>query len=194
MSESYRGLLSEALARVKRKCFVSYYSGDEEEVDQFLSDFSEVFIAKAIGVSSGDDFIDSANSEYVMSQIRKRYLGDSSVTICLIGACTHSRRYIDWELKTTLRRGECTPNGLLGILLPSMGNSGHLPPRFKENWMKGDEDAGYALYRAYPTSEGQLKGWIAQAHARRTSHAHLIKNAQEMMKQSRRCRVHGFTH
>lgn len=176
----------------RRKCFISYYSGDRSEVDQFLRDFGDVFIPKAIGVSDGDDFINSSDTTYVMSRLRERYLGDSTVTICLLGGCTHSRRYIDWELKTTLRQGEYTPNGLIGIVLPSLGNSAHLPDRFKENWKQ--DGTGYALYKSYPTSKTDLKGWIEEAFRRRSSGANLISNSQEMMKYNRSCRVCGVTH
>ncbi|GMV05578.1 MAG: hypothetical protein AMXMBFR53_18550 [Gemmatimonadota bacterium] len=194
MTDLLSQLLAEAAAKAsRRKCFISYYSGDADAVDRFLADYSDVFIPKAIGVSDGDDFIDSSNSEYVMSRIREKYLGDSTVTLCLLGECTHSRRYVDWELKTTLRRGAYTPNGLVGILLPHMGDSGILPPRFKDNW-NADESKAYAIYRPYPTTKEQLRGWIEDAYARRTTHAALIANAQEMMKYSRKCQVHGVTH
>jgi hypothetical protein len=194
LSEMYRMQLAlEAAKSARRKCFVSYYSKDKNEVDKFIKQYGDVFIPKVIGVTDKDDFINSENSNYVMSKIREKYLGDSTVTILLIGLCTHSRRYIDWELKTTLRRGEYTPNGLLGILLPSMGNSGQLPPRFKENWEK-DESKGYAIYRSYPSSGQQLKNWIEGAYARRTSHANLIKNSQAMHKYNHKCIVHNVTH
>lgn len=177
----------------KRKCFLSYYSEDAHRIDKFLRDFGDVFISKAIGVSDGDDFIDSDDTDYVMSQIRKKYLGDSTVTICFLGQCTHSRRYVDWELKTTLRKGSYTPNGLLGILLPHMGNSCFLPPRFKENWNKGENDC-YALYRGYPNSKQDLKRWIEEAYSRRSTKANLISNSQSMMKYNAKCKVHNITH
>lgn len=198
MSSSYDELLrrlnsiSEE-AEVRRKCFVSYFAGDTDEVDKFVSDYKEVFIPKIIGVSNGDDFIDSNNSDYVMSQIRKKYLGDSTVTIMMIGSCTHSRRYIDWELKASLRQGSYTPNGLLGILLPSMGNSGHLPDRFKENWEK-TEKISYGIYRAYPDTNIELRQWIETCYSRRDTHAKFIKNSQSMMKYNRKCKVHDVTH
>lgn len=194
MSDCYSRLLSsEAAKSDRRKCFVSYYSGDKAAVDKFIADFGDVFIAKAVGVSDGDDFIDSTDSGYVMSRIREKYLGDSTVTLCLIGNCTHSRRYVDWELKTTLRQGSHTPNGLVGILLPTMGTSGNLPPRLTDNWNK-DESKGFAIYRSYPSSANSLRGWIEDAFARRTSHASLIINSQDMMKYNRKCRVHDVTH
>ena len=178
---------------VRRKCFISYYGGDRIEVDAFLEQFGEILIPKAIGVSDGDDFINSTNSDYVMSKIRDKYLGDSTVTLCMIGTCTHSRRYVDWELKASLRRGAYTPNGLVGILLPSTGTRAHQPPRFYANWNQ-NEALGYALYRSYPASIGILQSWIEEAHRRRTSHAHLIVNSQQMMKYSRQCQVCSVTH
>lgn len=177
----------------RRKCFISYYAGDSLAVGKFISDFKDVFIAKAIGVTSGDEFINSDNSDYVMSKIREKYLGDSTVTICLIGDCTHSRRYVDWELKASLRQGSYTPNGLLGILLPYKGNSGILPPRFSENWQVDEKDC-YAIYRSYPTSKEALRNWIEEAYLHRTDRAKSIMNSQEMMKYNRKCGVHEETH
>jgi hypothetical protein len=188
-----RGLAEEAAKVIRRKCFVSYYAGDKVAVEKFLTDFGDVFIPKIIGVTDSDDFINSDDSDYVMSRIRELYLGDSTVTICLIGSCTHSRRYIDWELKATLRQGTYIPNGLLGIILPALGNSAHLPPRFKENW-ESDESQGYAMFRSYPTSKEQLRGWIEEAFERRINKANLIKNTQIIHKYSRSCNVHNQTH
>jgi hypothetical protein len=196
MAESLNQAILKILAEQqssRRKCFISYYSGDKVEVDNFLRNFGDVFIPKAIGISDGDDFIDSNNIDYVMGKIRTQYLGDSTVTICLIGSCTHSRRYIDWELKTTLRKGGYTPNGLLGLLLPSMGTSGHLPPRFKENWDK-NQSASYAIYHSYPTTKDQLSAWIEEAYQRRTTHADHINNSQDMLKYNSSCLVHSETH
>lgn len=186
-------IAAESAKADRRKCFISYYSKDRAAVDKFIADFRDVFIPKTIGVTDGDDFINSTDPNYVMSRIREKYLGDSTVTLCMIGECTHSRRYIDWELKTTLRRGDYTPNGLVGILLPNMGNTGYLPPRFKENWNK-DASKSYATYHSYPTSSELLRGWINDAFSRRTSHANLIVNTQEMHKNNRQCLVHGITH
>src|SRR5262249_29159417 len=102
----------------KRNVFISFHQGDRAAVDEFVDRWAYregVFTPKALGVSTNDDFINSGNPEYVMSKIREKYLGDSTVTIVLMGVCTHSRRYVDWEIKTSLRRGDnYTANGLLG--------------------------------------------------------------------------------
>ncbi len=178
----------------RRKCFVSYHHADQGAVDTFVSRFENVFIAKAIGVSDIDDYICSDSPEYVMSCIRRKVLEDSTVTICLIGECTHSRRYVDWELKASLRQGEgYSPNGLLGILLPHMGSQGHLPSRFRENWDR-DEQKSFATYRRYPTGGDELKRWIEEAYGRRTTHARHISNSRDMMSYNAKCLTHGVTH
>lgn len=176
----------------RRKAFISHYKGDRTEVDQFINDFSDVFIPKVLGANDNDDFIESSDTAYVMSQIRKKYLSDSTVTIVLIGSCTHSRRYVDWEIKSSLTQGENTPNGLLAILLPSQGTSGQLPQRFLDNW--DSEQTKYARFRAYPSSKSQLAEWIEDAHSARTTRNRLISNYQEMMKYNRVCKNCKITH
>lgn len=185
-----------ASSGTRRKVFISYYKADRKEVEKFIKKWAVnegIFIPRSIGVYDNSDLINSKDTEYVMSQVRKKYLGDSTVTIVLIGKCTHSRRYIDWELKTSLRQGTYTPNGLIGILLPSAGNSGYLPPRLRDNWKKGNKDC-YARYYAYPSSATQLRNWIEDAFNARFTRSHLIKNSSDMMKYNRKCQVCGITH
>ena len=180
----------------KRRVFISFYQGDRAEVDAFIDRWATpagVFIPKALGTSDNDDFINSTNTDYVMRQIRQKYLGDSTVTIVLLGSCTHSRRYVDWEIKSSLRRGTYTPNGLMGILLPSQGTSADLPPRLAENWAAGHGNC-YARYWIHPTSAAELRGWIEDAHDARTSRAQLINNSADMMKYNGKCKVHDMTH
>jgi MTH538 TIR-like domain (DUF1863) len=93
---------------VKRKIFISYCHLDQHEAEGFVSTWRNVFTARALGMAFSNKIINSVNPTYVMSRIRADYLGDSSVTIVLVGNCTHSRRYIDWELKASLQRG-CPP-------------------------------------------------------------------------------------
>lgn len=180
----------------RRKVFISHYKGDKTEVDDFIDYFGneeKVFTPFVLGANDNDDFINSANTDYVMGQIRKKYLQDTTVTIVLIGSCTHSRRYVDWEIKSSLTQGQTLPNGLIGILVPSQRNSAHLPPRFKENWEKKHENC-YARYRSYPCDSTQLGQWIDDAFNARKSRAHLIHNSQDMMKYNRKCEVCNITH
>ena len=178
---------------VRRTVFISHYKGNHDEVDRFIHDFREVFIPKVLGANDNDDFIDSNDPEYVMRQIRAKYLQDSTITIVLIGKCTHSRRYVDWEIKASLRRGAYTPNGLLGILLPSADGKAYLPPRFEANWNSEEKDC-YARFRPYPLTSEQLRGWIEDAYAARTLRADFIVNSKEMMKYNACCKHCGVTH
>jgi len=180
----------------KRKVFISFFQNDRTEVGAFILNWAanaQVFTPKALGTFGNENFINSTNSEYVMGQIRQNYLGDSTVTIVLLGTCTHSGRYVDWEIKTSLRRGAYTPNGLMAILLASAGGSAHLPERFRANWNQQHLNC-YARFYAMPTSVADLRRWIEDAFAARTTRADLIQNAADMMRNNARCSVCGITH
>ena len=180
----------------KRKVFISYYHGDQEEVNKFVEDFSDVFIAKTVGVKDGDFDYDSTNPQYIMRKIRETKLADSTVTIVLVGSCTHSRRYVDWEVKASLQQGTTLPNGLIAINLPYMKNQGALPNRVSKNVLRDNKnnDVGYARYYVYPTSKEQLYSWIEAAYRARTTRCKLIRNSDKMMKYNAKCEKHGVTH
>jgi len=176
----------------RRKVFVSHYGVDRTAVRNFIDKWSNVFIAKELGVYDDEDFIDSDDGDYVMSQIRKKYLEDSTVTLVLMGSCTHSRRYIDWEIKSSLRQGSYTPNGLLGIVLPGISNAPSIPERFSKNW--NNESECYAEYHWAPSTEEQLGRWIEDAYNARTARPHLITNTQNMWSYNKTCNHCGVNH
>lgn len=181
---------------IKRNVFVSHYKGDSAEVEHFIDYFANtygVFTPYVLGANNNDEFIDSENTDYVMSQIRLKYLKDTTVTIILVGSCTHSRRYVDWEIKSSLTQGATSPNGLMGIILPSKGKNAFLPPRLEANWNKENTDC-YARYWIYPRSVEELGGWIEDAYYARTARSNLIVNSQDMMKYNASCRVCDITH
>ncbi len=185
------------LGDTRRKVFVSYHHDDDVEAKNFIKHWTEtnkVFIPRMLGLSDEDDFIDSNDPEYVMSQVREKYLQDTSVTIVLIGSCTHSRRYIDWEIKTTLRQAtDSLPSGLIAIILPLKGTRAHLPERLLDNWNDQNKEC-YARYYVAPTEVSQLKGWIEDAFQARTARAKYIKNSSDMMKYNAKCKVCGIVH
>jgi len=137
----------------RRKCFLSYHADDADEVASFIEEFGSVFIPKVIGVSDSDDFIDSSDTDYVMNCVREQYLTDSTVTIVMIGACTWARRYVDWEIYSTLRSDKRNRlSGLMGVTLPSVaGSSRRTPPRLDDNLPPTGGDA-YGRWWRYPTS------------------------------------------
>jgi hypothetical protein len=188
--------IADATARKKldttrHKCFVSYHASDTDEVVTFLEDFGTEFIAKTIGVTDEDDFIDSDDTGYVMDQIRRKYLGDSTVTIMLVGQCTWARRYVDWELYSSLRDSKHSKvNGLLAISLPSVSGKGAtLQARANDNIVRNSNniDTGYATWKTYPKSAATVRSWISAAYLARTTHAHLINNTRARRLKSATC-------
>jgi hypothetical protein len=182
---------------IRRKVFVAYSHLDQVEANRFVQTFGGtggVFIPKALGVSDRDDFINSTNTQYVMQKIRERYIQDSTVTVALIGTCTHSRRYIDWEIKASLQQGpDNLPNGLIAIQLLSSSSGADLPPRLLGNWRQ-DHLNCYARYWRYPQSEAQLREWIEDGFEARRTRSIWIQNPQDIMKKNAVCSVHKFTH
>jgi hypothetical protein len=179
--------LTEAQKAVRHKCFVSFHHADEDEVAKFIEDFENAFIPKVLGVSDEDDFIDSDDTDYVMDQIREKYLTDSTVTIVLVGKCTWARRYVDWEVYSTLRNDKNNRrSGLMAVTLPSAANySGkQLPPRVSDNV---DDDKKYARWWKYPTSVSSLQSLIEEAFLARTSKGSLIVNSRERKKYNSSC-------
>ena len=177
------------MATVRRKCFISYHHSDQTAVDQFVRNFDhdqDCFIARGLGQEMPGEVINSTNTDYVMSKIREKFLGSSTVTIVLMGKCTWARRYVDWEIQSSLRSGEqTTPNGLLGIKLSTFTD---FPQRFHENlsndWPKID---CYARHMDYPTSTQSLVDAVEGAFQRRTSHRNLIVNPRDRMEYNRQC-------
>lgn len=171
-------LRAEEAKTVRRKCFVSYHAEDIDEVTGFVENFSGVFIPKVIGVSDSDPLVNSGNTDYIMQQIRARYLTDSTVTIVMIGKCTWARKYVDWEIFSTLRNDATNGrSGLMAVNLPSAGKTWHrLPDRLDDNIRK--DEPSYAKYYVPPTSEGALREWIEDAFTARTTRTHLIANSR----------------
>lgn len=163
----------------RHKCFISYHVADLLEVETFVEDYGTEFIPRSVGVTEDDDFVDSTDTDYIKKRIREKYLSDSTVTIVLLGAGTWGRKFVDWEISSSLRNDTVNRrSGLLVIPLPSMNNSAHLPDRIKDNWVKGDEEASYAHYHSYPLSAQSLRNSIEAAYQSRITKASLVDNTR----------------
>jgi hypothetical protein len=184
------------MAAIRHKCFISYHHADQAYVDQFVRTFDrygDVFIARGLGQGMSQDVINSNDTQYVMRRIREMFLGDSTVTLVLIGKCTWARRYVDWEIQASLRSGDTvTPNGLLGIKLPTYpAQGGIFPNRLNLNLMSTeDEQAGrdcFARTMPYPSSSDSLSQAIDNAFRRRSTHAKWIRNPRDRFTNNRQC-------
>lgn len=185
----YRALLK--AQATKHKVFISYHHVDQKEVDEFIETFAEernVFIRRGIGIGMSDDIVNSDNTDYVMQRIRDLYLKDSTVTIVLIGKCTWSRRYVDWEIQSSLRHGKTvTANGLLGIKLKSYRKDGY-PNRLNLNLIQDNQKEDcYARIIDYPDRRDTLAKHIENVFQARTNRTHLIENPRERFKYNKQC-------
>lgn len=176
---------------VRHKVFLSYHKSDQDDVENFIQTFDnerKVFITRSmINVDMENDIINSNDTDYIMSRIRELYLKNSTVTIVMLGKCTWARKYIDWEIKSSLRSGDkYTPNGLLGILIPSQGDSANPPERLNKN-LPSDDTEGYARWYTYPTRKDTLANWIEDAFQARSTRRHLINNSRDRFSNNRHC-------
>jgi len=131
----------EALQAKRPRIFVSYqHSSDRPYYEEFSRIFHEEY--ESVYDNSLRDSIDSENSEYVIQQIREKYITGTSCTIVLIGPTSFQRKFVDWEIKATLDK----EHGLIGIQLPNVVPSWNgqvvVPTRFNANI-----NSGYAVWQ-----------------------------------------------
>lgn len=141
MTNEYLGGLLGAM--VKRKVFVSYHhGGDQAYYNAFSKAFCDTY--DVITDNSLERAVGSSDVEYVMRQIRENYISGTSCTIVLVGANTHLRKYVDWEIKATLDR----EHGLIGVRLPNAATDSAgrtiVPARLHDNI-----ESGYALWTSW---------------------------------------------
>lgn len=161
----------------RHKVFVSYHADDFPRVQDFVNrfdDVDDVFVHR--GIAMPDDVVNSDNPDYVMSQIRQKFLDDSTVTLVLVGRCTWARKFVDWEVQASLRRPASgpPPNGLLAIVLDPTATQGKLPERVRLN-----VESGYAKFLPFPASGAQLSRWIEEAFQARRNLASRIQNPRQ---------------
>lgn len=114
------------------KCYISF-KAEDADYKSAVQDLDHIdMIDKSL-----NEPINSDNEDYIMQQIREKYLSDSTVTIHLIGAYgaenrgPYEQRFIKRELQASLWSGAGnTKNGILGVVLPSMHDSIYKGSRF----------------------------------------------------------------
>lgn len=170
---SLQKLLAALETPVKHKIFVSYYHW----LDQgYYEAFSKHFHDKldAINDRSLDEEIDSDDVEYVMRTIREKHLTGTSCTLVLIGAETHKRKYVDWEISATLDK----EHGLIGVYLPTATRSADgkiiVPDRFYDNFISGY--ASIVSWEAITASAEALDTYLKAAKEKSSS---LIDNSRK---------------
>jgi hypothetical protein len=180
-----------------RRIFVSFHQADELEVDVWRQRFSSLFDEiRALGIPDEEknafsEQIESDDSDYVMSQIRQKYLANTSCTVVLIGKCTWARRYVDWEIAATLRNNVNDPRGgLIGVQLPIAQASGwkSLPSRLALNLTPSPGSAsGYARFYSSAPSDGSIARWVEEAIVRRDTMEPAVGSTSDLRSRSSSC-------
>jgi hypothetical protein len=137
-----------------------------------------------LGISDIDDIVESDDPDHVLDYIREYHLRDSTVSIVLIGRCTWSRRSVDWELCSSLRRDKDDErNGLMGIKLASAADlpDWRAPQRLLDNIAGRGGGIGYARLWPYPTAAQVLRDRIEIVSTYRTTRDDLIRNSRTVM-------------
>lgn len=163
----------------KRKVFISFHhKNDQKWFEHFVSKFSylyETFYDNSIGETQ----IRSDDPEYINRAIREDYINGSSITLVLCGAETHKRKYVDWEIHSTLHH----QHALMGIVLPTalrtFDGKSIVPNRLHLN-----VQSGYAHFIEWTDDANLLKQHIELALSK-GQNTRLIDNSLEKMARNR---------
>ena len=159
----------------RHRVFVSYYH-DEDQVyrDYFellFSDIYDIMVSESVEIGDIDDT--NLSTERIHQIIRDEYLRDSTVTVVLVGEHTWQRKFVDWEIGSSIRQTKhSSRSGLLGIILPTYPrppeNPGNycihtIPPRLHDNI-----ECEYAKIYGWNDDPEVVQSWIHDAFNRRT--------------------------
>lgn len=108
----------------RHRVFVSYYHYEDQRYrdhfERLFSDIHDILVSESVEIGDIDP---NLKTETIHQKIRDEYLRDSTVTVVLIGAHTWQRKFVDWEIGSSIRKTpRSSRSGLLGILLPSSPN------------------------------------------------------------------------
>ena len=188
------------MAQTKRhKVFISYHHEDDQEwKDRFVRIMSDRIVDRSVDI--GDIVGNNPPTEDTLRRIREEHIADATVTVVLIGRRTWQRKYVDWEIGTTLRDTHTNPRcGLVGILLPSHQdfnqskfNPRLIPPRLADNC---DCDNPYSSIYDWSTekSADTVQDWIHQAFKRRRQQPDPDNSRHPFARNWNRPKAHGWS-
>lgn len=173
----------------RHRVFVSYYhtedQGYRERFEGLFSDVYDIMVSESVEIGDIDP---NLNTETIRQKIRNEYLRDSTVTVVLVGAHTWQRKFVDWEIGSSIRQTQYNSrSGLLGILLPTYprppGKPSNdyihtIPPRLHDNI-----ECGFAEIYNWSEDPDTVQSWIHDAFKRRTEI--LPDNSRDSFKNNR---------
>lgn len=157
----------------RHRVFVSYYHAEDqgyrERFERLFSDIYDRYVSESVKMGDIDPTL---KTETIRQKIRDEYLRDSTVTVVLVGAHTWQRKFVDWEIGSSIRQTQYNSrSGLFGILLPTyprpLGepntyNRYTIPPRLHDNI-----HCGYAQLKKWSDDPDTVQSWIHEAFKRR---------------------------
>jgi hypothetical protein len=172
----------------RRRCFISYHIDDQAEVNDFVDQFGEYFIFTCLGVTDEDNFVDSVDEDTIKRVIRDNHLRTTTVTIVLVGKCTKNRKFVDWEISSSLRDDPRNKrSGIVAIPLPSLNNTWNLPQRLSDNYDRTNSSKSYVVGLPYPATVQQLRGYVERAIENRDQLSKLVVNSRPLMRFNTQC-------
>ena len=157
----------------RHRVFVSYYHAEDqgyrERFEGLFSDIYDIIVSESVEIGDIDP---NLKTETIRQKIRDEYLRDSTVTVVLVSARTWQRKYVDWEIGSSIRKTKNnTRSGLLGILLPTYpsppGKPNNyyihtIPPRLYDNIK-----CGFTTIHNWSEDPYEVQRWINNAFKRR---------------------------
>lgn len=145
------------------KVFISYHHDNDQQYKDGLVQFArEHSIFEDASVDTGD-ISDELSDEQIRQIIRDDYLRDSTVTIVLVGQETRRRKYVDWEIYSSMYDGKVNKkSGVLVVNLPGEsefftapheGEEGAVYPDFT---LRFSVDTWEQYERMYPTMPARI--------------------------------------
>ena len=158
----------------RHRVFVSYYHDDDQYYrdlfEGLFSDIHDIMVSESVEIGDIDDT--RLSTDRIFQIIRDGYLRDSTVTVVLVGARTWQRKFVDWEIGSSIRATKnSTRSGLLGIILPTYPRPpgkpthyyyGTIPPRLHDNI-----ECGFAKIYPWTDAPNTVQSWIHEAFKRR---------------------------
>ena len=101
------------------KVFISHHHDRDQERKNYLVELGRKHSLFADRSVDTGDIPDSLSDEEIRIRIRDGYLGDSTVTIVLVGRETSNRKHVDWEIHSSMYNGRRNrKSGIIVINLP----------------------------------------------------------------------------
>lgn len=156
----------------RHKVFVSYYHDEDQDYrelfDGLFPEIYDIMVSESVEIGDIDP---NLSTERIRQIIRDNYLRDSTVTVVLVGEHTWQRKFVDWEIGSSLRQTEYnTRSGLLGILLPTYPrppgkhyDPHTIPPRLYDNVA-----CGFSKIYTWNEEPYTVQSWIHYAYRQRT--------------------------